>query len=344
MENKRKRITMQDVAEALDISKNAVSIALSNREGVSDELRAKILETATSLGYDFSKKRRENDGDIAILIPAYIETDRYFYYEIFWEIENEAARKNKKIVRNIINCNAPIDTAFFTQLNSQYQGVIAIGVFPQAFVVELVRLVKRVVFVDNYYPKIKADYILTANQEATAELVDYLISMGHTDIAFVGSKDLTSSLHDRWIGFINGMKSNKLHVDYTKCITPTSELVSQLSDEEEILSPLEELHYNHKMPTAWITGNDRVAYSLINLLTKMGYKVPQDVSVVGFDDMEFSAVSNPPLTTQRVPRALLAKEAISVLVKKKDSTPIKKREYFTTLVERNSVAPPRANK
>lgn len=335
-----KSVTMQDIADKLQVSKNAVSLALSNKFGVSEELREQILKTANEMGYKHSSKlQSEVKKDILILVPEYISNDKFFYYEIYWEIERVARENNIEAVRVTITKEDEVNLTMIENINDSYEGIIAIGVFERNYAEKLVDTVDNVVFLDNYYYGLEADYILTANIDATVELVKYLVTKGHSDIGFVGSIDVTSSLYDRWIGFVKGMRINNLEVDKEKCITPISELESLLNKSEEIKPFIEKIHYDKKMPSAWVTGNDRVAYALINVLRELGYDVPHDVSVVGFDDIEFSELFNPPLTTARVPRETLAKEAVLILIEKnKCEKSVKKREYFTKIIERNSVS------
>ncbi|MDF2857879.1 MAG: LacI family transcriptional regulator, partial [Neobacillus sp.] len=294
MGNKYKKITMQDIADKLEISKNAVSIALSNKPGVSEALRQHIFEIAAEMGY---KDLNKNDAEITkrkllLIIPEYIADDKFFYYDIFQVIEREAL-ENEYAFQVYRLSKEEEDLLILPDEVSQTNAVILVGVVQAAYARKLKNSVEGVVFLDNYYDDVEANYILTDNINGTYKAVLYLKELGHTNIGFIGARDNTSSLYDRWLGFQKGMNNCGFIVNPEHCITPDSKLNTLLTGMDELRPYIENLQ---SMPTAWISGNDRVAYALINLLRENGYKVPEDISVIGFDDMEFSKLFSPPLT------------------------------------------------
>lgn len=335
MGNKYKKITMQDIADQLEISKNAVSIALSNKSGVSEELRQRVFDTAAHMGYKDLDKNSEvvTKRKLLLIIPEYIADDKFFYYDIFQVIEREALENNYTLLVHHLSKDDENRLILPQETKQSFDAVILVGVVPVTYARKLNSSFEGVVFLDNYYDDVEANYILTDNINGTYKAVLYLRELGHTKIGFIGARANTSSLYDRWLGFQKGMAYYGLIINPEHCITPDSKLNTLLTEMEELRPYIENLH---NMPTAWITGNDRVAYALINLLRENGYKVPEDMSVIGFDDMEFSKLFSPPLTTLRVPREILASEAVNTIIENQNQIRVIKREYYTSLIERES--------
>lgn len=310
----KKKVSMAVIAERMGISKNAVSLALSNKAGVSEELRAAVRKTAQELGYTHNPNGggAEKSRNILVLIPEYISADTFFYNDIYWSIEKESKTQGYTAIPTSVSAEAegaleapPI----LGQLD--FCGIILVGIFRTAYVRRLLEAGLPVLSVDQYYDDLPVDAVVTANVQGAYTVVQHLIGQGHRSIGFVGSIGMTASLYDRWCGFRKAMEHNGLPVDPSLCILDSTELGDLMSDPDEMASFLDRMQ---TFPTAWFCGGDRIAITLIQALVRRGLRVPEDISVAGFDDIQASRVIAPALTTYHVRRELMGATAVDYLV------------------------------
>ncbi len=328
-----KRTSMQDIADCLGISKNAVSLALNNKSGVSDGLRKKITKTAEELRYPgFYNEDEPVKNSIIIATADYITKEDQFYYDIIWAIEKEVRlRGADTIITNIephMEEQLELPKLLF---KSGITGVILLGIIRKEYVEAVINTGASVVLVDNYYDDIICDAVVTANVEAAYNVVKYLIEKGHQKIGYIGAKDITASSYSRWIGYCKKMNENNLEVNTDYCLTEAADVSYSQEQLREFVESLTEY------PTAWFCSNDYIAAYLINVLREKSIKVPEDISIVGFDDVNIAHIIDPKLTTVKVKRDLMSKKAVELLlVEKNDNEKIKIMTY-ADLVIRDSV-------
>ncbi|WP_175532163.1 LacI family DNA-binding transcriptional regulator [Paenibacillus sp. yr247] len=329
------KTSMQDIADRLGISKNAVSLALNHKAGVSEELRSRVFEAANQLKYRTEPKNKKKLRHLLVLIPEYMRNDKTFYYELFWSIEKRA----KESGYATIICGVTKEMEQQLILPDLYHemvfnGMLIIGVLEVDYVRKLFELGTPLVTVDHYYDSLQLDAVVTANAEEAYKIATYLIDKGHQRIGFIGSINRTKSFKDRWSGFQYAMSDAGLTIDMNHCIADSPPLEVLDSNPDELASFLDAIT---SMPTAWFCANDRIAISLIQILISKGYKVPDDISIVGFDDIEAAEMIAPRLTTIQVQREQLGIEAVDFLIRKIDygGSP-SKISVYGELIERDS--------
>lgn len=314
----KKKVSLQTIADALGISKYAVSLALNNKPGVSDELRQKVFETAREMKYEKSKRRTSvKNLNIIVIIPEYIRMDIYFYSVIYWAIEKCIQSKGHTAILTSVSKEMERDLVlpgYLTELD--IAGVLVVGVLSEAYIKKIQNTKLPLVSVDQYYDAVNIDSVGTANEEGAYQMVEYLINKGHSDIGFVGSIDTTSSIYERWCGYMKAMSAHKLNIIKEHCILDTSPLESLFSMPDELEGYVDKMA---SFPTAWFCAGDRMAISLINVLKQRGIRVPEDVSVVGFDNQELSWTNVPALTTYNVKRTEMGKLAVERILEKIES-------------------------
>lgn len=305
-----KSVTMRDIAAEIGVSTVTVSKALTGREGVSDQMRERIKQKAAEMGYRYNSvakamKEGEN-GSIGILVADRFFEDNSFYNKLYRHLVlklNEAgyfgvleilSRENEEQLRlpNMIN-------------SSRIDGIIVMGQISEEYLTELNGTDIPQVLLDFYAERPGMESIISDGIHGSCCLTDYLIEMGHRDICFVGSIYATSSIMDRYIGFYKSMLQHGI---------PCS--ADDVIEDRDRYGRFIELALPDRMPTAFVCNCDQVAYLLVQRLKDMGYRVPEDVSVVGFDDYIYSTLSDPKLTTYRVNMEEMAKAAVSVVSKK----------------------------
>jgi LacI family transcriptional regulator len=312
MNNMAKAIKLADIAEVLNVSKVTVSKALSDKEGVSDELRNKIKKVAAEMGYrQNSIARSLRDGytyNIGVLIPeGFVEMYHSFYWELYQNVLNALTLKSYYGIMEIISKEDEENKTIPRMIqDSKVDGIIVMGELKKEYVNYLNGLGDvPLVLLDSYDKHSNYDTVTSDNYYGMYLLTDYLIEMGHRDILFVGNPKATSSIQDRYLGFIKALVEND--IDYS--------LRRYISDRE---IGKKELNFElpEKMPTAFACNCDSVAYMLIKKLQDRGYRIPEDVSVVGFDNYLISEMSNIGITTFEVDMKTMAETAVEVIVKK----------------------------
>lgn len=307
-----KAIKLADIAEVLNVSKVTVSKALSDKEGVSDELRNKIKKVAAEMGYrQNSIARSLRDGytyNIGVLIPeGFVEMYHSFYWELYQNVLNALTLKSYYGILEIISKEDEENKVIPRMIqDSKIDGIIIMGELKKEYVNYLNGLGDvPLVLLDSYDKHSDYDTVTSDNYYGMYLLTDYLIEMGHRDILFVGNPKATSSIQDRYLGFIKALVEND--IDYS--------LRRYISDRE---IGKKELNFElpEKMPTAFACNCDSVAYILIKKLQDRGYRIPEDVSVVGFDNYLISEMSNIGITTFEVDMKTMAETAVEVIVKK----------------------------
>lgn len=331
-----KKVSLQDIASRLDISKNAVSLALNGKPGVSDQTRSLVLQMAQRMNYGVPKP---TSNKILVIIPEYIRYDSYFYNDIYWSIEAQAKYKGYTAILSCVTDEMQKNNQLPPIFNDiDVWGVITVGILSSSYMKHLLGLTHHIVSVDQCYYELDIDTVMTENLQGSYNITKHLIGVGHKDIGFVGSIGVTSSLYERWCGFQQAMFDAGLPVNQKHCVLSPSPLTSLLSEQKEIAARLQEME---DFPTAWVCGGDRIAIALIEAIRSFGYSVPKDISVVGFDNIDAAALVTPPLTTVDVNRKQLGSRAVDVLIQATKASDLKiKTSIFTSLVLRASVEMP----
>lgn len=337
----KKKVSLQTIADELGISKYSVSLALNNKPGVSDELREKIFEMAQRLNYEKSKLKSANRNlNIVVIIPEYIRRDTYFYSVIYWAIENCIQSKGHTAILTSVGKDMEekfILPAYFAEI--EVAGILTVGVLSEDYIRKVQDTGLPLVSVDQYYDAINVDVVGSANEEGAYQMVEYLIKNGHKDIGFIGSIDMTSSIYSRWCGYQKAMSAYGLEVDRNHCILESSPLESLLGmrgAQSELEGYIEKMT---SFPSAWFCASDGVGVNLLRILAKRGIRVPEEISVAGFDNQEITRECTPNLTTYDVKRTEMGRLAVERLLQKIES-PLKstyKISIHGDIVVRDSV-------
>ena len=309
MENKK--VTMGDIAKEIGVSVVTVSKALSGKDGVSDEVRAEIQQKAAQLGYHYSPsgkgEEERGSGNIGVIVPdRFIAKDSTFYNNLYHTVVIKAGEKGYSGMLEIVSgrdeeeCNLPLIVK-----NNKVDGVIFLGQVNRKYVEAVATTGMPFLLLDFYDEMYPVDSIVSDGVYGTYVLTNYLIEKGHRRIAFVGSVNATSSILDRYLGYYKSLLKNGIKLD--------EDLIIPDRDEN---SKFIDIRLPRKMPDAFVCNCDEVAFMLVNKLKNEGYRVPEDVSVVGFDDFTFATLCSPQLTTFRVDVASMAESAVGLMMRK----------------------------
>lgn len=213
-------------------------------------------------------------------------------------------------------------------------GVIIAGKVPLTFISQLSKYKFPIVFVDFYPPHGDYNVVLIDNIKGGFLATKHLIELGHKNIAFVGGDITHPSITDRLIGYKQALESSGLSINLDLIITDEDypARANGYNAAKRLLS-------SNKNVTAIFACNDAMALGIIQYCSEYGIKVPDDISIVGFDDVESDISLTPMLTTIRVPKTELGIEAMNLMVnilKEKENLQTKKILVPVELIVRNS--------
>ena len=300
------KVRLEDIARECGVTKGLVSRALAGKYNVGDEKRNEIMQKAVELGYDFSKLRtKKSRGDSVVVIVS----QTILLKEEFWQpiLKNMYATLNRISIKleYFVFDSTNIDMAAVRALrdNSCMASVILHN-NPDEILSELSKFNKPIIEID---PKIMhytgVTQVKYSNYTSIYEVTQKLIKYGHKEICFYGSNTHSFSFRERHEGFLACIDNNKdKGVNGYSLIFDNSAL--QYSDNKMLLTFLKK---NPKV-TAIICANDIVALNVYKVIQGMGKRIPEDYSVIGFDNIRAGRIAYPTLSTFNVPREQIGDE------------------------------------
>jgi LacI family transcriptional regulator len=333
MEDNMKKVTMQDIADQLGLTKVSVSKALNSQPGISEKTRKKIIETAAEMGYQ-SKVIVDNANNhkcFAMIVPKrfFLETDG-FYTEIFYYLNKLCLNTGNQIYSIVLSFNEEENLILPEPLQSmKFDGIFLMGELKQQYIHMLAAKKWNTVVIDFYRKELETDFILTDNFFLGYRAAQYLLERGHKDIGFVGNIFQTNSIMDRYFGYLKAMMCAGIKV---------SEEWHLVNNDENGLY-MNEIKIPERMPTAFVCHCDMAAYYMIDTLSKAGLSVPKDVSLISFDNTKLSENTSPRLTTFDINRKNIAVTAYRCMIDKCEKPYRGMRRFLVNndLVERESV-------
>ncbi len=304
-----KKPTMRDIAREVGTSAVTVSKAMAGKTGMSDELRMKILKKASEMGYEYPHSSRllpREHLEIGILIPdKYFEADS-FYAEIYKRLVKKLADLGHFGLLELLEPENERKLELPSLMTTKHvDGLIMLGEPTKAYYRKVAQAGTPVVFVDFYDEQANADAVAGDNAYGAYRLTSHLIRRGHRKIGFVGNIKATSSIMDRFLGYYRAMLLNDLQVR-EDWIIPDRALTGG------IVKP----SLPAELPTAFVCNCDMTARMMTDLLRERGYRVPEDISVTGFDDYPPGGENDILLSTFRIDTDGMIELAVKTLLER----------------------------
>jgi LacI family transcriptional regulator len=324
-------VTVKDVAREANVSIGTVSRVFNNHKNVTEEVRLRVLKAASFVGYfgpngqnmDSLNSNRNSSRELReIGFLSHFDVDitaiaiNPFWSHILFGVESEARKSNIKVTyRAIRELSQSPEMLLTTIYEMKLGGILLVGSVEP----ETVRLIQNtklpVVLVDNYIPGLSVDAVLADNFEGARAAVDYLISEGHRQIAFIGGPILDGprpinkfyTIERRAAGYRTALLDAGLPVKYA--LYEAGDLGPDGG--YEACTRLIERNVQF---SAIFCANDATAIGAMKALREKGYRIPEDVSLVGFDDIAMVEHLTPALTTVRVNKEALGYIAVKQLV------------------------------
>lgn len=323
------RATMQDIADKVGVSKFAVSRALAGKGGVSEETRRQVEAAARELGY--MKPVSEAPREIALIFHDVDVINSELRMMIQSGVQTEASRLRRPV--RLQWTHRAEDVSRIAQTSA---GLLLVGPHDRRTVAEAaatgVPLV-RLGWVGALEP---VDQVSGTDHEAGGAVGRHLIDLGHRSIAFVHGTPGYRGRMERFYGLREVVE-----------VVPGT-VLNQMRFEENsgFIPALKALHADGVRPTAFFCAHDGLAVTVVTALLGLGYRIPDDVSVVGFGDFAAATQISPALTTVRVQGAEMGAAALRLLLERLDQPPAARLParrilIASTLIERQSCGPAR---
>ncbi len=303
-------ITIDKIAELTNVSKSTVSKALNDRPDVSPATKRKIKEVAkqynfipNAAGKSLKSKITKNVG-VIFTREQHPLSNNPFFSRILEGIEAELAINNYNLVLNIIQQNAASELPRMIR-EKRVDGLILIGVFNDKFIEGVLDSQIHVVQVDPKRDIPNFSQVFIDNEHGAFLATQYLINHGHQRIAFVSGEIKRLSFKQRLEGYLKALEHYGVKSD--------NKLI-QCGGIEDGYNQVKML-LEHERPTAIFVANDLNALMGYNAIHDAGLRIPEDISVIGFDDIWSAKVSKPPLTTIRVYKEELGSIGVRTLLK-----------------------------
>lgn len=298
-----KKPTLDQIALECGVTKGLVSRALGGKNNVSDATREKIIRKATELGYDTSKLKAYKVSSNHVLL---ISSGRILFKEDFWQpiitsISSTLSRYNL-IMEYFVYDEDKIDDFLLKKLKeSSCSAYIVIHLTPTSIMNVVISKNKPTVVVDPKTFYSEATQFKFSNYDSAYLATQRLIQQGHTHIAFYGSDSHSTSFRERHEGFMACMENYKSKVKKYSIIFNNEK--KNYADEEMFIDAIQE-----NPITAVVCANDIIALNAIKTINRLNKRVPDDISVIGFDNIRTGEFMNPKLSTFNIPRQEIGEE------------------------------------
>ena len=336
-----KEVKLKDIAKAASVSSATVSLALNNKGGVSQNTSKKIVTIAKKMGYilPYQPQLQKKGGYIRfikIIKHGHILNDDHnaFVSSYIEGLQKEASTLGYLVEIQYFEQN-DINSVLQSFNNTPPAGALILATELNTDDIKLFQHVKvPIVFMDAYYNFIPYNFVDMNNTDAVFKIIKYLFQNGHKDIGIVQGEFVTPNFQLREEGFFKSL-------DFLNLVFNQSYYYKVQSKYEDANQDMLEQVDVDNLPSALFCVNDIIAMGCIRALQKKGLNIPQDISVVGFDNLPAGEISSPSLTTIEVSKQQIGQRAMNLLhskINKGDADPPEKIQIGGRLVVRNSVS------
>ncbi|WP_312372188.1 LacI family DNA-binding transcriptional regulator [Lachnoclostridium sp.] len=326
-----KKVTMQELADSLNVSRVTVWKVINNISGVSDNLRDLILNKAKEMGYfkaghpimdekeDESYSFSSHHGQITVSVVVSRPESSAFWMNIIHQIAKKLDESNINLMYTYLPSKFTADYVLPAVLtNGTIHGMIILNVYDYHLFTMLNNLSIPKVFLDMVtsltIDSITGDLFLLEGKSTVEEITDFIIQKGRTEIGFIGDIQYAKTNQNRYEGYVAAMVKNQIGIKKEYCLTKNIGIYTYQEEINEFLSSLPH------MPQAFVCASDYVAHFLLKYLKEHSYRVPEDIAVSGYDNnTEYPGIAGN-LTTVQVQTKELGKRLATQLLYRMDVT------------------------
>ena len=301
--------TIKDIARQAGVAPSVVSRALNNKYGVKEETKELIQKIARELDYYPNTAARSlvtrKTGTIGIMMADISEP---YYSQIIKGMEFVASQTGYTLLFSnsyeSVERNRVLQKMIYSE---RVDGLVIVGsnIQEKNFVLTLLEQEVPFVLIERNFSDPRVNCIWVNNIEGAYLATKHLIEKGHRKIAHIAGNLYFQVALDRIEGYKKAL--NEAGIGFSEELVTSGNFISR--DAYEAMK--EQLRHNC---TAVFAASDTMAYGALQAITEAGLTVPDDIAVIGFDNLEFSALTNPPLTTIRQPRYEMGKQSMEILI------------------------------
>jgi LacI family transcriptional regulator len=343
LKKKYEVISIKDVAKEAGVSISTVSNALNNSRYVKEETKKRINEVAERLKYTPNIIARglktKSTNTVAVIVP---DISNQFFAQVIRGVEEIARLRNYNVLLVCTYYDVLQEKTSIENLKKQFiDGFIFISGYDSSdHIRELNDNNFPVVVADRELEDTKVPSVLIDNFYAMKEVVNYLYDLGHNKIGYISyTYDNQTTVRKRFEGYCEGLKENKL--DYNPDMVVISETL-RLNELQGSHEAVRKIIKCKSIPSVIMTASDFIAVGVIEALKDLKIKIPEEISVIGFDNILISQYNSPLLTTVKQPKEKMGAIAMNLLLDIIEGKKIKDRNIVlpTKLIVRRSVAKP----
>ncbi|HHV31829.1 MAG TPA: LacI family transcriptional regulator [Clostridiales bacterium] len=328
------KVNISEISRISGFSPATVSNALNNKKGVSRETADKIFHVAQECGYQ-PKAKISSIKFVVYRNSGLVVSDTPFFSSLIAGVESESRSSGYETAIFNLDKNSPDYEKNLNLLMTDSRSAILLLAteLSEEEAPVFQKVSSPLVILDSWFENSLFNSVLINNTDSVNHAVQYLIRKGHRKIGYLQSSVRIQNFIYRQMGYQRAMLDSGLQPDskLTFSLTPTMD--GAYNDMDRLL------RQHPEMPTAFMADNDIIALGAMKALQGHGYRIPDDISLIGFDDLQFCSISTPPLTSIHVFKQDMGKIAVRRLIELIDSgTQVKtKIQICNEFVERASV-------
>ncbi len=342
MKKKIKRSSIKDVAKEAGVSISTVSSVINKNKFVSEGREKRVLAAIKKLKYKPNiiarGLRTKSTRAVGVILPDIAQP---FFAQVIRGMEETARKRNYTLILGCSFYDIGEEERQINILMNQFvDGIIFFCGYDSH---DHIRMVHDygipVVVTDREIGNTQIPSVLIDNAHAMEKVIDYLAGFGHREIGYLSfSIDNQTTARRRYEGYLSGLKKNGIKFKPERVVIDDS---IRLNEFEGTYNVVKELLKEKSMPTAFAALADYLSIGLIKALREMGYRIPEDISVVGFNNEIVCQFSEPPLTSVKQPKKLMGKAAMNLLLDMVEGKKIEEKNIVlpTEIIERGSVGP-----
>jgi len=328
------KVTLKEIAERAGVAANTVSRALNDRGGISDATKKRILKIAKEMNYIpdriATSLRSKKSNLIGVMVPDIADSH---WAEIFRGVEDVACRHDFQILLSNSKEQRSIEDRILDQfLSLRVAGLLLMPSFESRELIQkIAKLSNPCVLINRRYIGCRIPYVMPDNVHGIRQAVSHLLERGHEIIGFLNGHPGSMTSQIRYNAFTESLRQcgiDPADCPYGICSGTCS---SAYDASLEILG-------RHPSMTALMCFNDLIAFGAYKAIKELGWDIPQDIAVTGFDDVEFASIVTPPLTTVHTKRYTMGQKAMELLLMSMEDKEIDPEGYIidTELIIRGS--------
>ena len=333
-------IRAKDIAKMLNVSTATLSIVLNNKPGVSDKTRSMVINKIKELHCDYLLKNIKD-------IPSEKATIGFVVYKRFGDIIDEAPFFNyslESITAALKSENYDLKFIYINKTASEEEkrqqildsGCVGLIIYAVEMCEDDLDVFTSThlpfVLLDNSFQTRDGDCVAINNIQGTCKAIQHFYDMGHTEIGYIKCRISITSFKERYREYQHQLEL--LHLPFHP-----EHVIEVGYSEKSVNKAIENYLKSHKPPTAFFADNDLLGCYAMQAFKHHGFSVPENISIIGFDDRPICKLVEPPLTTVSVPLNLFGPAAVNLLLTKlkMPRTQSIKLDVGTSLIERKSV-------